>query len=401
MNSQTFRLVLLVSCAHAMVHMFEHALPAVEQMIGEEFAVGRERTGALGTVWRLPFGWAAMMVGWLTDRWGSKRMLIGYLIGCIVTAILAWWAPTLAILFVVMFLMGTFASIYHPAGLSLISRETTPENRGAALGWHGIFGSLGIAAAPFIAALVFSTGSVGWREYFLVLTVPAAIIAILLLRLRVDSESPSRRAESSRLAALNDEPIAWRRFLVLVSAGALSGFVYSAFLFFLPRYLDQTNLRPEGWTDESFRNTLATVVLLCAAVGQGLAGRIAAPDRLEKQLAAILLANAPLLWWMALAEGPLRLISACLLALVHFMNQPIYNSLIAELVPTSRRSFGYGFSNMICFGVGAFGPMAVGPISLESMVYATLGAVALVAGLLASLLCHKPGSGASRPDRAV
>lgn len=389
MNSETFRLVILVSCAHAMVHMFEHALPSVEQMIGEEFGVKRDVTGALGTVWRLPFGWAAMMVGWLTDRWGSKRMLIGYLLGCIATAILAWWAPTLAILFVVMFLMGTFASIYHPAGLSLISHETTSETRGAALGWHGIFGSLGIAAAPFLAALVFSTGAVNWRQYYLVLTIPAAIIAVMLLRLRVRSEEPARRTSLSSLSALSDEPLPWKRFLLLVSAGALSGFVYSAFLFFLPRYLDQTGLRPENWTDESFRNALFTVVLLCAAVGQGIAGRIAAPEKLEKQLALILLANAPLLFWMAVAEGEYRLIAACVLALVHFMNQPIYNSLIAELVPTSRRSFGYGFSNMICFGVGAFGPIAVGPIDSEQWVYATLGGVALCAGLIASLLLRK------------
>jgi MFS family permease len=369
--------------------MFEHALPAVEQMIGEEFGVGRDRTGALGTVWRIPFGWAAMMVGWLTDRWGSKRMLIGYLLGCIATAILAWWAPTLAILFVAMFLMGTFASIYHPAGLSLISRETTPESRGAALGWHGIFGSLGIAAAPFLAALVFSTGAVNWRQYYLVLTIPAAIIAVMLLRLRVHSEEPARKTDLSSLSAIGSEPIPWKPFLLLVSAGALSGFVYSAFLFFLPRYLDRTGLRPENWTDESFRNALSTVVLLCAAVGQGIAGRIAAPEKLEKQLSLILLANAPLLFWMAVAEGEFRLLAACVLALVHFMNQPIYNCLIAELVPTSRRSFGYGFSNMICFGVGAFGPMAVGPIESETRVYATLSGVALCAGLIASLLPRK------------
>ena len=389
MNSQTFRLVLLVSCAHAMVHMFEHALPSVEQMIGEEFEKGPDWTGALGTTWRLPFGWAAMMVGWLTDRWGSKRMLIGYLLGCIATSVLAWWAPTLAILFVVMFLMGMFASIYHPAGLSLISRETTPETRGAALGWHGIFGSLGIAAAPFLAALVFSTGAVSWRQYYLVLTIPALIIAILLRRLRVHSEEPAKLTVEQDLASLVNDPLPWKRFLILVTAGALSGFVYSGFLFFLPRYLDQTGLCPENWSDESFRNALFTIVLLCAAVGQGIAGRIAAPEKLEKQLSLILLANAPLLFWMAVAEGHFRLIAACILALVHFMNQPIYNSLIAELVPVSRRSFGYGFSNMICFGVGAFGPIAVGPIGSEQWVYASLGGVALCAGVMASLLIRK------------
>ena len=60
MNSQTFRLVLLVSFAHAMVHMFEHALPAVELMIAEDLEVTKTQTGVLGTAWRLPFGLGAL-----------------------------------------------------------------------------------------------------------------------------------------------------------------------------------------------------------------------------------------------------------------------------------------------------------------------------------------------------
>ena len=82
MPSHTFRLVLLVSFAHAMVHMFEHALPAVEQMIGDDFGVSKSQTGALGTAWRLPLGMGALLAGYLTDRFGSKRMLMVYLLGC-------------------------------------------------------------------------------------------------------------------------------------------------------------------------------------------------------------------------------------------------------------------------------------------------------------------------------
>ena len=59
MSPATFRLILLVSCAHALVHVFELSLPSVEQMIGGEFGVGKDRTGLLGTVWRIPFGLGA------------------------------------------------------------------------------------------------------------------------------------------------------------------------------------------------------------------------------------------------------------------------------------------------------------------------------------------------------
>jgi MFS family permease len=392
-----------------MVHTFEHALPAVEQMIGEDFGVGRERTGALGTVWRLPFGLGAMLAGWLADRYGAKRLLIVYLLGCCATAVLSSWSPSLVFLFNVMFAMGCFASIYHPAGLSLIARETTAANRGAALGWHGIFGSVGVAAAPMLAAVVFSTGLVGWRGFYFVLTIPALIIVVLLTRLAVGSAHPGNppgfggTPSSSHQVGKVEPPgpeagerIPWRWFLQLVAAGAISGFVYAAFLHFLPRYLDRTGLRPTGWSDESFRNALTAVALSCAAVGQGVAGRMAAPGRLEKQLAWILLANAPLLLWMAFAGGVWRFVAACILAFVHFMNQPIYNSLVAQGIPSSRRSTAYGFSNMMCFGVGAFGPLAAGLLPSERMVYATLGLLALLAGAVAWPLGRHQVGAASR-----
>ena len=57
--------------------------------------------------------------------------------------------------------------------------------------------------------------------------------------------------------------------------------------------------------------------------------------------------------WMAVAEGSTRVLAAGLFALVHFMNQPVYNSLIANYTPRKWRSLCYGFSFMTSFGVGS------------------------------------------------
>ena len=388
MPASTFRLVLLISCAHALVHTFELALPAVEQMIGDEYGVGKASTGALGMVWRLPFGLVAVLAGYLADRYGSRPLLIVYLIGCSATAVLARWSPSFNILLLVMLAMVCFASIYHPAGLSLISRETTPETRGSALGLHGIVGSLGIAGAPFGAMLLFSSGDLDWRDYYLILTVPAMLIAGQLWfdELRLRKAVKVSPVEVS-LDAASEEAICWSRYLILVSAGALSGFVYGAFMHFLPRYLDTAGLRPEDWTPASFRNALAAVVLVFGAIGQGIAGRLCRPGRLEFLLVVVLFGNVPPLLWMAFAEGPSRFVAACVLAVVHFMNQPVYNSLIAQHIPASRRSLGYGFSNMMCFGIGAFGSLFAGQFdgeSADAIVYGSLAGVAAAAGLSAA-----------------
>lgn len=389
MTPATYRLVLLVSLAHALVHVFELSLPSVEQMIGDEYGVGPERTGVLGTAWRLPFGLGALLAGWLADRFGSKPLLIVYLLGCAATAFLAWSAGSLNVVFIAMVAMGCFASIYHPAGLAIISRETNPENRGAALGWHGILGSLGIASAPFLAAVVFSLGGVSWRQYYLLLIVPAVLLALFLamcLKERCDRPAIHTGPLEHPPEAGDVEAARWGLFFALVVIGALAGFIYAAFMHFLPRYLDGAGLRPSGMTAAGFRNSMATVVLLCAVAGQALAGRIARPGRLEGQLALILLANAPALVWVAVAEGQARLWATCTLAFVHFMNQPIYNSLIAQFVPRSRRSVGYGFSNMLCFGIGALGPAYAGYVGDDLWTYGGLAVFAATAGTLALIL---------------
>ena len=174
----------------------------------------------LGTVWRIPFGCGALLAGWLADRYGSKPLLLIFLGGCVLTSLLSFWAPTLNIVFLAMFAMGCFASIYHPAGLALISRETGAENRPAALGWHGILGSLGFTGAPLLAALAFSFGSLSWRQYYVLLCVPAAVLAILLAVTLRES-----RPAAARLPSNSSED---RNAAATIAPSAIPGVFYHA-----------------------------------------------------------------------------------------------------------------------------------------------------------------------------
>jgi predicted MFS family arabinose efflux permease len=308
-----------------------------------------------------------------------------FLGGCIATSLVAYWSPSLSILFAAMFAMGCFASIYHPVGLSLISRVTTPENRPAALGWHGILGSIGIAVAPLLAAIVFGTTGIGWREYYVVLCVPAAIVGLLIFVTLSSNGSRHQSSPSISSNASMPEPETFQRstFYRLVAVGALAGFVYAAFLHFLARYLNDSGIRPSSMTPESFRTLVAALVLSFGIIGQAVAGRMARAGHLERFLALIMFGNVPCLLWMALADGPWRITAACATALVHFMSQPVYNSLIAQYVPANRRSVGYGFSNMVCFGIGALGPTFAGLLKSDLQTYGGMAVVIAAAGCLA------------------
>ena len=397
MNRTILKLVLLVSCAHAMAHVYELSLPTVERdlaisYVGEDAQQGKEFIGWLSFCWRLPWGVGALLVGWFVDRLGAPRMLTIYLVGCALMCGLVGLQVDVTALFFVMFGMGSLASIYHPAGLTLISQCTTPENRARALGLHGVLGSAGIALAPLAAGLLFYAG-ISWPVYYLILVIPGLILGYCFFRWRdhiqqvVDQARPESQSTDTEGRACEINEAAWTSFFVLTLLAALQGMVYSGFLTFLRRYLGiQSTESQDATAVLDLSHILMAMVLLCGCIGQYLAGRIARSKLLEIQLTLICLGNVPFLIWMATATGPMRIVSASLFSIVHFMNQPIYNSLIAKYTPDERRSTCYGFSFMMGFGVGGLGAPLAGMLPTESTTYLVFSLISFLAAMLGSLL---------------
>jgi len=340
-------------------------------------------SGVLGNWLRLPFGLCALAAGWAADRFGPKRLLLLYLFGCSVAVFMAWYSPTLLMVTASMFLLGLFSGIYHPAGVGLITHHTNPENRPMALGYHGIFGSVGIAAGPLLAGLVLNTGAT-WRQYYLVLTVPGVVLGILLLTRLSGTRDQSYSADPG--APPGDADAHWRSYFLLMALACSAGFVYAAIFHFLPRYLGEAGLMFGDLPPESARNYLAAAVLLLGVIGQYTAGRIARPTTLEPLMAAAFFTAAPCALWMGFAQGPFRLLAVGLFSPVFFMHQPLFNSLVAKYVPRRRRSLCYGLSFTLGFGVGSLGPNIAGRLGSYPIRYAILASLLALCGTLALLL---------------
>ncbi|RIK75472.1 MAG: hypothetical protein DCC68_21135 [Planctomycetota bacterium] len=186
------------------------------------------------------------------------------------------------------------------------------------------------------------------------------------------------------------------QYAMLVTVNVLFGFVYAALMTFLPRYLTEADLQPASVAPKQWGALCAAGVLFCGMVGQGIAGKLCRPDRLRPLMTTVLLLNVPCLVAMSLAEGKWRLVAACVTGLFHFMHQPVFNSFLAQLVPRSRRSVGYGFSQMMQFGVGGLGAQFAGSIKASALEnpdfvnYVALAGVALVAAGLASQIRALP-----------
>lgn len=131
---------------------------------------------------------------------------------------------------------------------------------------------------------------------------------------------------------------------------------------------------------------MASGALVLGCIGQFLAGRYARADRLERQITMITLANVPFLIWMALATDWTRFVAAGAFCIVHFMHQPVYNSLIPKYAPVRKRSFCFGISFAMGLGFGSFGAIFAGHTLNEQAVYLTLAGVSCSAGMVGIFL---------------
>ena len=356
-SSSLVAVILLVSSAHATVHFLEQSVASVEQVISTDFELSLKQSSWLGLALRLPYGLGAIFAGLLADRLGEKRILVLYLLGAAVICAGFSAATDVSTVYILLVGLGTCASMYHPAGLAMLANATTPANRARALGIHGIFGSMGIASAPFLAGLVLTLHAGAWKEYYLLLAAISAGLGALLIWFL----HPAVKSPESLIRQSETHHFQWMPYLLLLFSAAASGLIYSGVLHFLPRYLQGSQaLRLFlGGAEASAGNLAAAAALMCGAAGQWTAGRLAVARILPIQLAMVYASNAPLLIWMAYADGTSRIIAAGVWAFFHFMNQPLYNALVAEFMSVRRRSFGFGFSNMMGFGVGAVGPYLI------------------------------------------
>lgn len=194
MNENDREITALVMVAHAMVHTYELSLPvllgiwqsqfeAIHLPLVGSFPATPFVMGVVLTVGYAPFGLGALPGGVLSDAYGSRTLIAACMAGMAGAFLALAASPSLAAVGLSLFVWGIAASVYHPAGLSLIS--TGVRARGRAFAYHGIAGNLGIALGPFATAVLLFALT-GWRVVVAMLALPALLGAALALHVDVD-----------------------------------------------------------------------------------------------------------------------------------------------------------------------------------------------------------------------
>jgi MFS family permease len=147
-------------------HFFAHLLmllyPTVVLVIEGRWGMSYGELLSLSLGGFVLFGLGALPAGWLGDRWSAEHMMVVFFVGTGGATISAGLADRPIALGLAA--IGLFGSIYHPVGTAWLIRNAA--NRGRALGWNGISGSIGLAAAPFVAGALAQI--ISWRAAFVI-----------------------------------------------------------------------------------------------------------------------------------------------------------------------------------------------------------------------------------------
>ncbi len=366
----------ITGLSHLLVHSQMLVLPNIFLVLQSQFSLGYDTLGLLATASAFMFGLGAIPAGYFERRIGGRTLLLTYQIGSSFSIVILLLASSLKSITIGLMLLGLFSSIYHPAGLTILSRRISQLSRGMAI--HGIFGSVGLAAGPLLASLF--TEMFSWKFAYGSLLIAHGILALMTLLLiekrkpTVQEEDTIRGPEKSSIKALS----------VYYGIAILLGFAYTGFTTFIPTHfaVETRNLFPN--VSDILRGGLfTTLVLVAGIIGQLIGGWAGDKYNRVTLIFWIVLVNIPLFALLGFSTGWVLICVGILVGIAHFSTQPVGNSLIATLTSSQSRGLGYGISFFFSFGVGSLAAMVSGWVGENYSLSAVfpLLAVLLIPGL--------------------
>lgn len=403
---------------HAMVHTYELSIPIFVGIWLVEFdpvtlgpvtvGVTTATVGLVVTAGYALFGAGALPAGVLVDRVGSRRLIAACLFGMSASFLLLAVSPGLLSVTIALLVWGAAASVYHPAGLTLIS--TGVEERGTAFAYHGIAGNLGIAIGPLAATLLLLV--LGWHLVAAALALPALLAGAYALGAEFDEGRETVTADGGRGERSDggkgstgiDSLADFRReagalfagsFVVVFFVVMCSGLYYRGVLTFLPGLLGAlpgfepvplSELVGEVGTGRTIQpeRYVYSGLLVVGVAGQYVGGKLTDRVPVERGLVAAFsgLVLVALAFPVVAPRGGPALLALCgLLGFVLFFAQPFYQATVAEYTPADARGLSYGFTYLGVFGVGALGGVLAGGLLAYADRTALFLALALVAAL--------------------
>ncbi len=312
---------------------------------GRYFSLSYDQMIVYGAAGFVLFGGVAPLAAQLAERYSRSLLMVIFHFGIGLAAILAGLAQTIWQLTAAIAVIGIFAAIYHPVGIPMLIKSN--RRIGFRLGINGVFGNMGVAAAPLVTGLLLTVGD--WRWCFILPGLFCLGYGVAFTR-ALKTETASSTAK--RQAAAESFAPNWQRALAAMALTTVAGgFIFGAMTFVVPRYFEisMTSLS----TSVAVTGLLASVVYAVASFSQMAVGWLI--DRHSPKLVLLAMALGQVLFiYLASQFSDLALFFAMLLAMSFVFGQiPITDTILSRYVPDVWRGRVMSVKFMLNLTVGA------------------------------------------------
>ncbi|MEE9568053.1 MAG: MFS transporter [Candidatus Binatia bacterium] len=344
-----------LSVGHFYDHLFMLVFATVAALsLSHEWGMSYAELIPYATPGFVAFGVCAVPAGWLADKWNRKGMMIVFFIGIGLSSVFTASAETPIQIAIGLFVIGLFASIYHPVGIALVvqGREIT----GVPLALNGIFGNMGVACGALITGILID--HTGWRSAFVwpgVASVATGIAysGLLYASRGAGAEEAHRRVEAKKPAdkLAMDRRLLRRVFVIIFFSTAIGGLVFQSTTFALPKVFDER--LAELAVSATLVGWYAFIVFAIAAFGQLIVGYLVDRYSIRSVFAIVAALQAFFFAVMPGLKSWSALIVSIAFMLVVFGQIPINDVLIGRITRSEWRSRVYGFRYIVAFSVMA------------------------------------------------
>ena len=193
-SSETRRCALIIATLTSFLPPFmassiNIALPA----IGSEFSMDAVLLGWIATSYLLSAAVFMVPFGKFADIYGMKKIFFAGLFIFTASSLVAFFAPTSALLIGSRVLQGIGSAMIFGTGTAILVNVFPLQERGRVLGINAASVYLGLTLGPFLGGLL--THYLGWRSLFLV-NVPLGLIPLSLGLWKLKGEWAAARGES-------------------------------------------------------------------------------------------------------------------------------------------------------------------------------------------------------------
>ncbi len=348
------RVISLITIGHSVSHFNQLVMPPLFLLMRDDMGLSFTELGLLMTMMYVVSAAMQTPSGFLVDRIGGRKVLIGGLLLQCTGVLLIGLAPNYWLMALAAMLSGAGNAVFHPADYAILNARVSSPRLGHAFSIHGMGGSIGWAVAPFL--VLGMAGPLGWRGALLGAALLGFLVTALIIaqkdidthvhrRPAADSAAGTATGTASDVASSAAAP-GWKVLLTLA--------VVMSFLFLMFNAAGvialQSFLIPASMQLFEMPQILAASALTAFFVGSGtgmVAGGfvVSRTQRHGLVCAAALVIAASLVAFLGTAMLPASTLPM-MMGLCGFslgVVSPLRDMIIRDIAPDNARGRVYGF----------------------------------------------------------